>query len=64
LNVVDLERRLELFKDYYNHMPTHASLDGNMPAIISGDRVALLAPLNSYAWKKHGGGLFQLPVAA
>ena len=54
----------ELFKDYYNHSRTHASLDGNTPAVISGDRVAQLAPLNSYAWKKHCGGLFQPPVAA
>jgi len=63
-NAVDLERKLELFKDYYNHSRTHASLDGNTPAVISGDRVAQLAPLNSYAWKKHCGSLFQLPVAA
>ena len=63
-NVADLERKLELFKDYYNHSRTHASLDGNTPAEISGDSVAQPAPLNSYAWEKHCGGLFQLPVAA
>ncbi|MEN8132930.1 MAG: integrase core domain-containing protein [Pseudomonadota bacterium] len=63
-NVVDLERKLELFKDYYNHSRTHASMDGNTPAEISGDRVTQPAPLNSYAWEKHCGGLFQLPVAA
>jgi len=63
-NAVDLERKLELFKDYYNHSRTHASLDGNTPAEIGGDRVAQPAPLNSYAWKKHCGSLFQLPVAA
>jgi transposase InsO family protein len=63
-NAVDLERKLELFKDYYNHSRTHASLDGNTPAEINGDRVAQPAPLNSYAWEKHCGGLFQLPVAA
>jgi len=50
--------------DYYNHSRTHASLDGNRPVEISGDRVAQPAPLNSYAWKKHCGALFQLPVAA
>ena len=63
-NAVDLERKLALFKDYYNHSRTHASLDGNTPAEISGERVAQPAPLNSYAWEKHCGGLFQLPVAA
>jgi len=39
---------------------THASLDGNTPAEISGDRVAQPALLNSCAWEKHCGGLFQL----
>ena len=63
-NAVDLERKLALFKDYYNHSRTHASLDGNTPAEISGDSVAQPAPLNSYAWEKHCGGPFQLPVAA
>jgi len=63
-NTVDLERKLELFKDYYNYSRTHASLDGNTPAEISGDRVAQPAPLYSYARQKHCGVLFQLPVAA
>jgi len=43
---------------------THASLNSNSPAEISGGRVAQPAPLNSYAWEKHCDGLFQLPVAA
>jgi len=45
-NAVDLERKLALFKDYYNHSRTHASLDGNTPAEISGDGVAQSAPLH------------------
>jgi len=63
-NAVDLERKLELFKDYYNHSRTHASLDGNTPAVISGDRVVQPVSLHSHAWKMHCGGLFELPVAA
>ena len=63
-NAVDLERKLEIFKGYYNHFRTHSSLDGNTPAEISGDSVAQPAPLNNYTWEKHCGGLFQLPVAA
>jgi len=59
-----LEQKLELFKVYYNHSRTHASLDGNTLAAISGDDIALPVSLHSYAWKKHCGGLFQLPVAA
>ena len=63
-NKADLEQKLALFRDYYNHSRTHASLDGNTPAEISGDSVAHPAPLNSYTWEKHCGGLFQLPIAA
>ena len=63
-NAVDLERKLASFQRYYNHSRTHASLDGNTPAEISGDSVAHPAPINSCTWEKHCGGLFQLPVAA
>ena len=63
-NATDLDRKLVIFKDYYNHSRTHASLDGNTPAEISGDSVAQPAQLDGYAWKKHCGGLFQLPIAA
>ena len=30
-NAVDLERKLEIFKDYYNRSRTHTSLGGNTP---------------------------------
>ena len=63
-NAVDLERKLELFKGYYNRCRTHAPLHGNTPAKISGDRVTQTVPLHSYTWQKYCGGLFQLPVAA
>jgi len=43
---------------------SHASLDGNMSAEIRADSVAQPATLKIYAWRKHCGGLFQLPVAA
>ena len=63
-NAVDLERKLETFKEYYNRSRTHASLGGSTLVAISGDRVAQPARLQSHAWKEHCGGLFQLPVAA
>ena len=63
-NARDLERKLVDFRQYYNHSRTHASLSGNTPAEISGDSVAQPATLKIYAWRKHCGGLFQLPVAA
>lgn len=63
-NAVDLDRKLDTFKEYYNRSRTHASLGGNTPAEIDCDRVAQPARLETYAWEKHCGGLFQLPVAA
>ena len=63
-NARDLERKLVDFRQYYNHSRTHSSLSGNTPAEISGDSVAQPATLKIYAWRKHCGGLFQLPVAA
>ena len=63
-NAVDLESKLELFKDYYNDLRTHTSLDGSTPSEISGDRLAQSASLHRYAWKKHCGGLVQLPATA
>ena len=53
-----------LFKNYYNRSRSHASLDGNTPADVSGDSGTLPVPLHSFAWQMHCGGLFQLPVAA
>ena len=48
-NAVDLERKLALFEDYCNRSRTHAPLDGNTPAEISGHCVTQPAPLHSYA---------------
>jgi transposase InsO family protein len=48
-NAADLERKLGTFKDYYNYSRTHASLAGNTPAEISGDRVTQVARLESFA---------------
>ena len=63
-NTADLERKLADFKVYYNLHRTHSSLGGDKPAEISGETVSQPAALHSYAWEKHCGGLFQLPVAA
>ncbi len=63
-NAVDLERKLELFKDYYNHSRTHASLDCNTPAEICGGHQPLHAKLGNYSWISHCNGLFQTPIAA
>ena len=63
-NAVDLERKLADCKVYYNDHLTRSSQGDHTQAEISGDSVEHPAPLNSYTWEKHCGGLFQLPVAA
>ena len=63
-NAVDLERKLEEFKDYYNAHRVHQSLDGRTPAERSGRPPPSPAVLDRYAWRKHCRGLFQMPIAA
>jgi len=63
-NSVDLEGKLGHYRFYFNQSRTHASLDGNAPAEVSGDVVMHPASLRNFTWEKHCGGLFELPVAA
>ena len=63
-NAIDLERKLNDFKTYYNDERVHTSLEGHTPAETAGCRASPVADLNHYRWNKSCGGLFQLPVAA
>ena len=57
----DLENKLQDYQCYYNKHRTHSGRDGAMPVGSGSEKVA---DINSYLWKKHCRGLFQLPVAA
>jgi putative transposase len=63
-NSVDLTRKLEAFRDYYNEFRVHRSLDGTTPAQRAGKLPRGSAALSSYAWRQHCQGLFQTPMAA
>ncbi len=63
-NSVDLTRKLKAFRDYYNEIRTHRSLDGTTPAQCAGAEPAAPAKLSSYASLQHCQGLFQTPMAA
>ena len=63
-NAVDLERKLLTYQGYYNHSRTHASLNGNTPARKSGNVIKQPAALGKFTWKKHCGGLYELPLTA
>ncbi len=63
-NTVDLERKLNEFKDYYNHQRVHSSLGGDTPAEVAGESGAWPAKINDFQWQSHCRGLVQLPIAA
>jgi len=60
----DLERKLLLFKHYYNHERAHRGLDGARPDEKSGSVDRKIARLDDYYWEKCCRGLYQLPAAA
>jgi transposase InsO family protein len=59
----DLERKLLLFKKYYNRQRTHTSLDGVTLAAKAENPVRRRLDLAHYRWQSHCRGLFQLPAA-
>jgi transposase InsO family protein len=63
-NVIDLKRKLEEFRIYYNESRVHQSLSGSTPGEISGKPAPTRALLDHYAWQQHCRGLFQTPIAA
>ena len=60
----DLERKLLLFKEYYNRERAHTSLGGVPPAANAENAAHRPLDLTNYGWRTHCRGLFQLPVAA
>ena len=60
----DLERKLELFKNYYNAARRHQGLGGDTPEEKAGGSRAPVVSLAHYRWQNHCHGLFQLPIAA
>jgi len=63
-NANDLQNKLDEFKHYYNDMRGHCGINGGLPAKVSSEKISNVISLDSFKWKKHCCGLFQLPVAA
>ena len=63
-NAVDLVRKLDEFRDYYNAHRVHRSLGGATPAQRAGASSPVPASLDRYAWRQHCRGVFQTPMAA
>jgi hypothetical protein len=63
-NVVDLESKVSVFGDSYNHGRVHSGIGGATPFEIGGGPRVRPANLNSFRWKTHCRGVYQLPQAA
>jgi transposase InsO family protein len=60
----DLEKKLLLFKNYYNRDRVHQSLYRACPDEKGGITDRKIARLDKYHWEKRCRGLYQLPTAA
>ncbi len=60
----DLEKKLMLYKDYYNRDRVHRGLDGVPPDEKGAITDRKTARLDDYRWEKRCRGLYQLPAAA
>ena len=63
-NSLDLTRKLDSFRDYYNGQRVHSSLDGDTPGEVSGGATMRRAELARFTWQSHCHGLVELPLAA
>jgi len=63
-NSLDLRRKLDSFRDYYNADRVHSSLGGETPVEVGGCFERRRADMANYTWERHCHGLVDLPVAA
>ena len=63
-NARDLQNKLNTFKKYYNELRAHSSLDNETPSKKADEIKNHVISIDNFRWKKHGGNLFQLPIAA
>jgi len=63
-NSVDLRRKLDDFKTYYNGYRVHHALDGSTPNSGAASEPKRKTQHYGTDWESHCGGLFQLPITA
>ena len=65
-NKGDLQKKLNLFQEYYNETRVHSSLDSKTPIkMASSEHIAKnVVSIDYYRWKSYCGGLYQLPISA
>jgi hypothetical protein len=57
----DLEQKLRLFQDYFNHQRVRSGLGGRLP---DSEETPTPLRVDSYRWQQHCRGLYQTPIAA
>ena len=63
-NSIDLHRKLDKFRVYYNGVRDHRSLNGTTPPNRAENASSSKANLAYYSLERHCNGLFETPVAA
>lgn len=63
-NSIDLQKKLEDFRNYYNESRCHSSINGSTPGNQANKCPAKVININRYHWERHCRGLFYLPKAA
>ena len=63
-SALDFERKLRLFREYYNRDRVHRGLDRAPPDEIRGVTNRKIARLDDYRWEYPCRGWYQLPAVA
>lgn len=58
----DLLRKLNRYRDYYNHTRGHLSLGGKTPLQMAANSEPAIANIQNYQWQSFCNGLFKVPV--
>src|SRR5271169_932421 len=63
-NSLDLEKKLDSFKQYYNGHRCHSGVEFLTPLSKAGQKAGRPLNINDCGWQKYCNGLFQMPLAA
>ncbi len=63
-STADLEKKLALYKDYYNLARPHQGITGAIPSQFRENTASTVKVSKTFRWRRHCNGLFQVPEAA
>jgi len=62
-NGVDLERKLEKYREYFNTGRVHRSLEGKFPSQVANENRVKHADIRDYRMKSFCNGMYKVPIA-